>query len=552
MSGWARLGLVLAVALGLAIYATTPPAPLPASAPPTQFAAARAMEDVAVIAARPHPTGSVENAAVRAYLTQRMQALGLAVSVRTAALEPKAVKRIVKWSGDAKANPPLSSLVGVLPGSDRQAPALLLMAHYDSVWGSPGAADDATGVASVLEVVRALKARGAPRRDIIVLLTDGEELGLQGARAFFAGDPLLPHIGAIINAESRGGGGRTGMFQTSHGNGGGVALFAGAVARPSGNSLSAFIYSVLPNDTDLSAAMKGPWLGYNFAFIGRPGLYHSPLATPARLDQGSVQDMGAQVLDLAAALDAAPQLPVRAPDVVFFDLFGLFTVHYPAWLGWLMLGGAALGLGMAARGEQGVGRGALRMLGLIGAGALGLTLLVWLGLAGTGANYYDRLAAIPLIEVVAGGWCLAALLWFLGSAPTGRGAVVGAALPLMVLGLMAQALAPTAAYLLVLPLALLGLGLTVRPLAPVGAVFTVGTMLALGHMLLQGVGPDFPGAAALPLALLAAALMPLWPGLNARAQRLVMVLAVVVALGSGLWLRTHAFADTAAVYAKRG
>ena len=288
MSGWARLGLVLAVALGLAIYATTPPVPLPASAPPTQFAAARAMQDVAVIAARPHPTGSAESAAVRAYLTQRMQALGLTVSVRTAALEPKAVKRIVKWSGDAKANPPLSSLVGVLPGSDRQAPALLLMAHYDSVWGSPGAADDATGVASVLEVVRALKARGAPRRDIIVLLTDGEELGLQGARAFFAGDPLLPHIGAIINAESRGGGGRTGMFQTSHGNGGGVALFAGAVARPSGNSLSAFIYSVLPNDTDLSAAMKGPWLGYNFAFIGRPGLYHSPLATPARLDQGSV------------------------------------------------------------------------------------------------------------------------------------------------------------------------------------------------------------------------------------------------------------------------
>ena len=78
--------------------------------------------------------------------------------------------------------------------------------------------------------------------------------------------------------------------------------------------------------------------------------------------------MGAQVLDLAAALDAAPQLPARAPDVVFFDLFGLTTVHYPAWLGWLMLGGAALGLGMAARGEQGVGRGALRMLGLIGAG----------------------------------------------------------------------------------------------------------------------------------------------------------------------------------------
>ena len=40
----------------------------------------------------------------------------------------------------------------------------------------------------------------------IVLLTDGEELGLQGAKQFFAGDPLLPRIGAIINMEARGGG----------------------------------------------------------------------------------------------------------------------------------------------------------------------------------------------------------------------------------------------------------------------------------------------------------------------------------------------------------
>jgi hypothetical protein len=552
MAGWVRVGLVLAAALGLTFLATTPPAAVPASAPPAAFSAGRAMADVAVIAAHPHPTGSAENAAVRAYLVHRLEGLGLTVSIRTARLDPKGVKRIVKWSGDAQANPPLNSLVGVLPGTDRQAPALLLMAHYDSVWGSPGAPDDTAGVASLLEVVRALKARGAPRHDIIVLLTDGEELGLQGARAFFAGDPLLARIGAIINVESRGGGGRTEMFQTSHGNGEVAALFARAVPRPAGNSLSAFVYSVLPNDTDLSAALKGPWPEWNFAFIGRPGLYHSPLATPARLDQGAVQDMGAQVLALTAALDAAPRLPVRAPDVVFFDLFGLTTIYYPAWLGWLMVGGAALVLARAARGEAGVARGALRMMGLIGAAVLGLTALVWLALAGTGASYYDRLAAIPLIEVMAGGCAVAVLLVFLGGQPASRGGAVGAALPLLALGVLAQALAPTAAYLLVLPLALLALGLVVPVLAPIGAVFTLGTMLTMGHLLLQGVGPDFPGVAALPLALLAMALLPLWPGLGERARRVIMLLAVVVALGSGLWLRTHAFAETAAVYAKRG
>ncbi|MBS0254644.1 MAG: M20/M25/M40 family metallo-hydrolase [Proteobacteria bacterium] len=555
-----RFLLVLAAAAGLTILATTPPAPRPADAPAQDFSAARAMRDVAAISAAPHPTGTAENARVRAYLTARMAALGMEVSTRTAALDARGLKRLRQWSGDSQANPPLVNLIGVLPGQDRQAPAILLMAHHDTVWGSPGAADDTAGVASLLETVRALKARGTPHRDIIVLLTDGEELGLEGARAFFAGDPLLARIGAVVNVEARGGGGRTTLFQTGKGNGAAVALFARAVARPAGTSLSAYVYSVLPNNTDLTEALPGPWPAYNFAFIGRPGLYHSPMATPARLDQGAVQDMGAQVLALTAALDAATPMPPRAPDVVFFDLFGLATLVYPAWLGWLMLGGAALALGWAARGTTGIGRGALRMLGLIGAAAVGLALLNLLALAGTGANYYDRLAAIPVIEVMAAGWSLAALLVFLGTRPPGRGATAGAALPLLALALVAQALAPTAAYLLVLPLTLLALTLAAQRrggaladiVATLGAIFTAATMLTMAHLLLQGVGPDFPGTAALPLALMAMALMPVWPGLNARAGRMATLALLGLALGATLWLHTHPLAASAAVYAKRG
>ena len=60
----------------------------------------------------------------------------------------------------------LGILVGVLPGQDRSLPPILLMAHYDSVPASPGAADDAAGVAAILESVRAIRARraAAPRR----------------------------------------------------------------------------------------------------------------------------------------------------------------------------------------------------------------------------------------------------------------------------------------------------------------------------------------------------------------------------------------------------
>ena len=44
------------------------------------------------------------------------------------------------------------------------------MAHYDSVPGSPGAADAAAGVAAALEIVRALKVQGQPARAVILLV----------------------------------------------------------------------------------------------------------------------------------------------------------------------------------------------------------------------------------------------------------------------------------------------------------------------------------------------------------------------------------------------
>ena len=168
------------------------------------------------------------------------------------------------------------------------------MAHHDSVWGSPGAADDGAGVASILETVRAIKASGQPpQRDLMMLLTDGEELGLEGAKAFFASDPRRGHVGVIVNLETRGGGGRASMFETGSDNGAMMDLFGRSVSRPVGTSLSVFIYKKLPNSTDYTVAKKLGVPGFNFAFIGRPELYHSPLATPERARPGRVAGHGA-------------------------------------------------------------------------------------------------------------------------------------------------------------------------------------------------------------------------------------------------------------------
>ena len=245
-SKWGPFFLSLCLGIWLALIAILPPSPKGINAPQDQFSAARAMEDIRIIAAKPHPTGSEENAKVRAYLLTRLKALGLETSTSTGELPERPLAWLNRWSGEDAASQSFVKVIGVKASTDRTKPAVLLMAHHDTVWGSPGAADDTIGIASIFEIIRALNSAGPTQRDIIVLFTDAEELGLVGARQFFAWNPLRSSVGVIINFEARGGGGTANMFQTSAKNGNTARLYAKSVKQPSTSSLSTFVYSILP------------------------------------------------------------------------------------------------------------------------------------------------------------------------------------------------------------------------------------------------------------------------------------------------------------------
>ncbi|MCF8505999.1 MAG: M20/M25/M40 family metallo-hydrolase [Caulobacter sp.] len=346
---------------------TTEGAPVPAGG---GFHTPFAMTDIQQIAARPHPAGSVANASVRDYLMRRMSSLGLQPAIQTGL----GVRNESAWILAGQ----MENIVGVLPGRDRSLPALALMAHYDSVPASPGAADDATGAAVILDVIRALKAKGTPARDVVVILTDGEEAGLLGAELFFAEHPLRKRIGLLINLESRGGGGRANMFQTGPGNGALIPIFAKTAVSPISNSLAVFLYETMPNDTDFTVSNAAGVRGLNYAFIGRQFDYHSPTSTPANLDRGSVRHMGEQTLAAASALAFADTLPSAAPDAVYSQTFGDQVLAYPAWGGWIALLVAAGLIGLAfVRGRRSgelrlsdAARGAGAALFLLLAGAL--------------------------------------------------------------------------------------------------------------------------------------------------------------------------------------
>ncbi len=82
-------------------------------------------------------------------------------------------------------------------GTDSTAGAILVAAHYDTVLKSPGADDNATGVAVALEVARLLAARPT-RRTLQVAFFDREEIGLLGSLAFTSSPARLKNLQGVV------------------------------------------------------------------------------------------------------------------------------------------------------------------------------------------------------------------------------------------------------------------------------------------------------------------------------------------------------------------
>ena len=84
------------------------------------------------------------------------------------------------------------------PGTDPDAGAILVGAHYDTVERSPGADDNATAVAATLEVARVLGNLPTPRT-LKVVFFDQEEAGLVGSFAWVDQPGFTDHLhGAVI------------------------------------------------------------------------------------------------------------------------------------------------------------------------------------------------------------------------------------------------------------------------------------------------------------------------------------------------------------------
>ena len=361
-------------------------------APLSEFSTKRALETVKEISKKPHFVGSKNHEVVANYLQKELQELGLETLIQEGFTLTES-GTLVKSK----------NIIAKIKGS-AASKSLLLLSHYDSAPHSysKGASDDASGVATIIESVRAfLHNKTKHKNDIIILFTDAEELGLNGAALFVSQHQWAKEIGLVLNFEARGTSGPSYMLmETNDGNAKMVAAFkAGKVRYPVSNSLMYSIYKMLPNDTDLTVFREqGKIQGFNFAFIDNHFNYHTAQDNYDHLDPNTLAHQGSYLFPLLNYFANADLNTLNSTNnSVYFNIpFGFATYPF-TWVFPMLITGLGcflllifVGLGKRALRLDEIIKGFLPLLGSLVTAGLA-TYVGWLLLLNFYPQYNDIL-----------------------------------------------------------------------------------------------------------------------------------------------------------------
>ena len=358
----------------------------------SEFSTKRALTQVEAISKQPHYVGSKEHEVVANYLIKELNKLGLETSVQQG-------YTLSDWGNLVQSKNILARIKGT-----SSSKALLLLSHYDSAPHSysKGASDAGSGVATILESVRAFLYSKTPHKnDIIILFSDAEELGLNGAALFVTQHHWAKEIGLVLNFEARGSSGPSYMLmETNKGNAGLVKEFAAAKATfPVSNSLMYSIYKMLPNDTDLTVFREqGNIQGYNFAFIDDHFNYHTAQDDINHLNKNTLAHQGTYLMPLLNYFSNADLNTTQASeDYVYFTIPYTFISYPFSWVLPMVVIALALFifllfLGRAKRilSFREIGRGFIPFLGSLIVTGL-ITFFGWKGLLAVYPQYNDLL-----------------------------------------------------------------------------------------------------------------------------------------------------------------
>ena len=182
--------LAAAMLIGCSPVSPAPPALAPAA--PT-VVASPLLDDVRILSGddmQGRDTGSEGGERARAYIVSRLEAMGV---------QPAPFGRLQPFQAPGRTREGVKrfngvNIVGLIPGARVADRYIVVTAHYDHVGANDGqiyhgADDNASGVATMLELARRLKAN-PPEHSVLIVALDGEERGLLGAREFVKAPPV--------------------------------------------------------------------------------------------------------------------------------------------------------------------------------------------------------------------------------------------------------------------------------------------------------------------------------------------------------------------------
>lgn len=325
----AVLSLFLIVALVFySFYSLTPHYNENKSVAETEFSVKKALIPLKEISKEPHYVGSEAHSEVRKFLISELQRLGLETQVQQGFV----------FSPEGRTLDKPKNILGRIKGSGN-GKALLLLSHYDSALvPSFGASDAGSGVVTILESVRAfLTSEEIPKNDIIILFSDSEEIGLDGAKLFVNRHPWAKNVGLVLNFEARGSSGPSNMIlETNGGNANLVKEFIKANPNfPVASSLMYSVYKMLPNDTDSTIFREDANIdSFFFAFIDSHFNYHTANDTYENVSRNSLAHQGSYLLPLLKYFANADLSNLKAEtDSVYVNFPLVKMISYPfSWI----------------------------------------------------------------------------------------------------------------------------------------------------------------------------------------------------------------------------
>lgn len=423
---------------------------------------------------------------------------------------------------------------------------VFLIAHYDSVGAGMGASDDGAGVATLMEIARALRGQRF-RNPIAFLLTEGEEAGLLGAEAFVADPNLAAEMSAVVCVEMRGTYGPSSMFETSSGNRWLIRHLSNSLDRPQATSLFFAVYELLPNDTDVTIFKRARKSAVNFAASRGVTWYHTRLDDLAHMNASTLQHHGENALAITRAL-ADSDLDARSrTDATYFDVLGFFLIWWPQeWTLWIAIVSLILLLFAARRTPPremtfGVLTAFTAILASAGVGiAIGMLTRLRTG----GVNFVARptlsVAAMWLAGIAAA--LFAATLFRNRAKPLSM--LYGVAIVWHAIGVAVAIALPGAAFLFIVPALLVTVCALSRAKATVTGVVasTGGAILVfpMGLILYDALGGSLMAGTAILLGLLMTLAAPLLVGWRGTVAVLVLAIACgVVAMTQPAYDAAH-------------